>query len=377
MRCFYPKPGTNDTQREIKMKKTLMTMTAALALTAAAASAEEVHVYNWSDYIDEALLEKFEQETGIKLIYDVFDSNDVLETKMLAGKSGYDVVVPTGTFLQRQIAAGAFQKLDKSKLPNWSNLDPAILEIDAGWDPGNNYGVPYMWGSVGMSFNLDMVKERLPNADLQSLDILFKPENAEKLADCGISVLDSPTDIMLMVLKYIGKDPNNATEADYRAAAEAFKPIRKYIKTFDNQNYLNAIPNKELCVINNWSGDYATAQTRAKEAGVDINLAYYVPRTGAPAWVDNLCIPADSASKENAYKFINYMLEPEVAAKCSNFTNYANGNAKSKPFLDKAVAENPAVYPDAETMGRLYAPKAMTEEQERILTRVWTDVKSG
>ena len=182
---------------------------------------------------------------------------------------------------------------------------------------------------------------------------------------------------MLMVLKYVGKDPDNATEADYRAAAELFKPIRKYIKTFDNQNYLNAIPNKELCVINNWSGDYATAQTRAEEAGVDINLAYYVPRTGAPAWVDNMCIPSDAASKENAYRFINYMLEPEVAAKCSNFTNYANGNAKSKPFLDKAVAENPAVYPDAETMSRLYAPKAMTEEQERILTRIWTDVKAG
>ena len=362
-------------------RRTALTLIGATALSAPfirrARAEGTLNVYNWADYIGETTIEDFQNETGIAVTYDLYSSAEEMQAKMLAGSTGYDVVVMAGLTLPNFIKANIYEKLDKSKLPNWSNLDPAILEIDAGWDPGNNYGVPYMWGSVGMSFNLDMVKERLPNADLQSLDILFKPANAEKLADCGISVLDSPTDIMLMVLKYIGKDPNNATEADYRAAAEAFKPIRKYIKTFDNQNYLNAIPNKELCVINNWSGDYATAQTRAKEAGVDINLAYYVPRTGAPAWVDNLCIPADSASKENAYKFINYMLEPEVAAKCSNFTNYANGNAKSKPFLDKAVAENPAVYPDAETMGRLYAPKAMTEEQERILTRVWTDVKSG
>ena len=205
----------------------------------------------------------------------------------------------------------------------------------------------------------------------------FVAENAAKLADCGISVLDSPTDIMYMVLKYIGKDPNTATEADYRAAAEVFKPIRQYIKTFDNSNYLNAIPNKELCVINNWSGDYATAMTRAKEAGVELNLAYYVPKSGSPAWVDTMCIPSDAASVDNAYKFIEYMLQPEVAAKCSNFTNYANGNAKSKPFLDPAVANNPAVYPDAATMDRLFVTKAQTEEQERALTRVWTDVKSG
>jgi putrescine transport system substrate-binding protein len=234
-----------------------------------------------------------------------------------------------------------------------------------------------MWGSVGMTFNVDMVKQRLPNADMQSLDILFKPENAEKLADCGISVLDSPTDILFMVLRYIGKDPNTATEADYKAAAEAFKPIRKYIKTFDNSNYLNAIPNKELCVINNWSGDYATAEARAKEAGVDINLAYYVPKTGAPAWCDCMCIPADAANKDNAYKFLNYLLEPEVIAKCTNLTNYANANLKALPFVDKAIASNPAVYPDRETMSRLYTPHSPTEEQERAYTRIWTDVKSG
>lgn len=334
-------------------------------------------VYNWADYIGETTIEDFQSATGITVTYDNYASAEEMQAKMLAGSTGYDVVVHAGLSLPNFIKANIYEKLDRSKLPNWKNLDPAILKILEGWDPGNLYGVPYMWGSVGMSFNVDMVKQRLPNADLQSLDILFKPENAAKLADCGISVLDSPTDILFMVLKYLGKNPDTATEADYRAAADAFKPIRKYIKTFDNSNYLNAIPNKELCVINNWSGDYATAQSRAKEAGVDINLAYYVPRTGAPAWVDCLCMTSDSANKESAYKFIDYLMDPKVIAKCSDFTNYANGNLASKAFIKPEVLNNPAVYPDAETMSRLYAPKAPTEEQERAFTRVWSDVKSG
>lgn len=362
-------------------RRTALTLIGATALSAPFISRSRaegtLNVYNWADYIGETTIDDFQSATGIAVTYDNYSSAEEMQAKMLAGSTGYDVVFMAGMSLPNFLKANIYEKLDKSKLTNWGNLDPDILKIAAGWDPDNDHSVPYMWGSVGMSFNVDMVKERLPDADLQSLDILFKPENASKLADCGISVLDSPTDIMLMVLKYIGKNPDTATEADYREAAELFKPIRQYIKTFDNQNYLNAIPNKELCMINNCSGDYATAQTRAKEAGIDINLAYYVPRTGAPAWVDTMCIPADAASKENAYKFINYMLEPEVAAKCSNFTNYANGNAKSKPFLDPAVAGNPAVYPDAETMSRLYTPQALTEEQERILTRVWTDVKAG
>jgi putrescine transport system substrate-binding protein len=336
-----------------------------------------LNVYNWADYIGETTIEDFQSATGISVTYDNYASAEEMQAKMLAGSTGYDVVDHAGMSLPNFLKANLYTKLDKSKLPNWKNLDPAILKIVDGWDPGNAHSVPYMWGSVGMSFNVDMVKERLPNADMQSLDILFKPENAEKLADCGISVLDSPTDIMLMVLKYIGKNPDTATEADYKAAAEVFKPIRKYIKTFDNSNYLNAIPNKELCMINNWSGDYATAQTRAKEAGVEINLAYYVPKTGAPAWVDTMCIPADAGNVENAYKFLNYIMDPKVIAKCSDFTNYANGNLASKEFISPEVLNNPAVYPDAETMSRLYAPHALSEEQERILTRVWTDVKSG
>jgi putrescine transport system substrate-binding protein len=334
-------------------------------------------LYNWADYIGETTIEDFQSTTGISVNYDNYASAEDMQAKMLAGSTGYDAVVHSGLALPNFLKAGIYEKLDRSKLSNWGNLDPAILKICAGWDAGNEHGVPYMWGSVGMTFNLDMVKQRLPNADLQSLDILFKPENAAKLADCGISVLDSPTDILFMALKYIGKDPNTATEADYKAAAEIFKPIRKYIKTFDNSNYLNAIPNKELCVINDWSGDYATAQARAKEAGVDIKLAYFVPKTGAPAWVDCWCIPHDAPNKDDAYKFLNYIMQPEVIAKCTNLTNYANANLKALPFVDKAIAANPAVYPDKEVMSRLYTPSAPTEAQERAYTRVWTDVKSG
>ena len=213
---------------------------------------------------------------------------------MLAGSSGYDVVIQAGSTLERFIEAKVYQPLDKSKLPNWANLDPVILKIVEGWDPGNVYGVPYMWGTVGITYNVDMVKERIPNADLTTLDILFKPENAAKLADCGISILESPGDVMPMVLAYLGKDPNTTNPKDFHAVVEAFKPIRQYIKTFDASNYLNAIPNKELCVINNWSGDYATAKARATEAGIEINLAYRVPKTGSPAWFDIWCIPADA-----------------------------------------------------------------------------------
>ncbi|WP_373504362.1 polyamine ABC transporter substrate-binding protein [Aestuariivirga sp.] len=336
-----------------------------------------VNVYNWADYIGETTIEDFQSASGISVTYDTYSSAEEMQAKMLAGSTGYDVVVMAGLSLPNFMKANIYEKLDRAKLPGWKNLDPEVLRILAGWDPGNEYGIPYMWGSVGMTYNVDMVKERIPDANFDSLDLLFKPENAAKLADCGISILDSPTDTMLMVLKYIGKDGDTTNVKDYDAVVEAFKPVRQYIRTFDNTNYLNAIPNKELCVINNWSGDYSTAKARAEEAGVEINLEYHVPETGAPAWVDCLCIPADAQHKESAYKFLEYMLQPEVIAKCTNFTNYANGNLASKPFIDKAVLENPAVYPDEKVLKRLWAPKPFTEDQDREMTRAWQTIKSG
>lgn len=341
------------------------------------AQAGTVNLYNWSDYIGETTIADFETETGIGVVYDLYSSSEEMEAKLLAGSTGYDAVVMAGITLPQFIAAGVYEKLDRSRLTGWGNLNPTNLQMFEGYDPGNNYGVPYMWGSVGFTFNLDLVKERIPDADLTSLDLIFKPENAAKLADCGISILDSPTDIGFAVLSYLGLDPNTAGAAEYRKMAEAFAPIRQYIQTFDNQNYLNAIPNGELCVINNWSGDYAVSKARAAEAGIDMNLAYFVPKTGAPVWFDAWCIPADAPNKDNAYQFLNYMLRPEVIAACTNYTGYANSNLASLPFVDPAIVADPAIYPDAETMKRLYTTTPQTEEQNREITRIWAEIKAG
>lgn len=360
-------------------------MVGGLAATAVAmpfvhrAKAEDavLNVYNWADYIGETTIDDFQKASGITVTYDTYSSTDEMQAKMLAGSTGYDVVTMAGLSLQRFVAANIYSKLDKSKLPNWKNLDPVVLRLSEGFDPGNEYGLPYMWGSVGFTYNLDMVKERLPNADLENLDTILKPENAAKLADCGISLLDEPTDLILILLAYLGKPHDTYKKEDLDEVIALMKPVRKSIRTFDNTNYLNAIPNKELCVINNWSGDYSTAKSRAKDAGVDINLAYYVPKTGAPAWIDMMCIPADSQRKDNAHKFIDYLMEPEVIAKCTNFTNYSNANLAANKFVNPDILKNPAVYPDAETMKRLYTPKPIPEAADRMLTDTLTAIKSG
>lgn len=336
-----------------------------------------VNVYNWADYIGETTLQDFEAETGIGVVYDTYSSAEEMQAKMLAGMTGYDVVFAAGIEMPRAIGAGIYDKLDRARLTNWGNLDTGLLRILAGWDPDNLYAVPYMWGSVGFTFNVDMVRERIPDADLEDMSLIFDPENAAKLADCGISILDSPTDIMLMVLKYLGLDGDTTDLSDYDKVVAAFEPIRPYIRTFDNSNYLNAIPNGELCVINNWSGDYGVAAGRAAEAGIEMNLAYFVPKTGAPAWLDVMCIPSDAGHKDNAYLFLDYMLRPEVIAACTNYTWYANANAAAAPFVDPDILADPAVYPDAETIDRMWAPKPFTEEQDRAITRAWQTIKTG
>jgi putrescine transport system substrate-binding protein len=364
-------------------RRKILAMTAgasALAMPAIRrAHAEDavLNVYNWADYIGETTIEDFQSATGIAVTYDTYSSAEEVNAKMLAGKTGYDVVDVASTSAQRMVQAGILQKLDKSKLPSWNNLDPEIMRILDGLDPGVQYSMPYMWGSVGFTFNVDMVKERFPEIEMDNLDFLFKPENVAKLADCGISILDTSDDVLMLAMSYLGIDPYTKDVSQYQKVVEAFKPIRQHIKTFDNTNYLNAIPNKELCVINNWSGDYATAKARAAEAGVELNLEYHVPKTGSPAWIDTMVIPADAAHPENAHKFIEYLLQPEVIAKCTNYTNYANANVPAKKFIDAAVLENPAVYPDAETMKRLYPPQVTNEEQDRELTRALQAIKTG
>lgn len=341
------------------------------------AAGGSLNLYNWSDYIGETTIDDFQTETGINVVYDLYASAEEMQAKMLAGSTGYDLVIQSGLALPQEIKAGVYQKLDRSRLKNWSNLDPDILRILEGFDPGNSYGEPYMWGSVGFTFNMDMVKKRLPGVDLSSLDVIFKPENAAKLADCGISLLDSPTDIGFMVLSWLGIDPSTAGPDDYRKMVEAFKPIRKYITTFDNSNYLTSLPNKELCVANSWSGDYAVAKSRAAEAGVKIDLQYFVPKTGVPAWIDLWCMPADAKNLDSAYAFLDYMLRPEVIAKCTDYTGYANANKAATALVDPAIASDPAIYPDAETLKRMYTVKPQTEEQDRDLTRAWAEIKAG
>jgi len=345
---------------------------------APAQNARVVNVYNWSDYIDPTVLEDFTKETGIKVQYDTFDANETLETKLLAGKSGYDVVVPTGYFLQRQISAGIFQKLDKSKLPNLSNVWSEVAKRLASYDPGNQYAVNYMWGTTGIGYNVKAMHERLgPNATIDSWDVVFKPELLAKFKDCGIHMLDSADDIMPAALHYLGLDPNSTDPKDLEKAADLLMTIRPLVRKFHSSEYLNALASGEICLVVGWSGDIKQSQKRAVEAKNGVEIAYAIPKEGAQMWFDNIAIPKDAAHVDEAYAFINYLLKPDVAAKNSNLVSYANGNLASQTFIDKAVLDDKSVYPDAATMAKLYTVSARDQKAQRVINRLWTKVKTG
>ena len=360
------------------MKKYALTTSAMLALVAGMATAEEVRVYNWSDYIDEELLTKFEEETGLKLVYDVFDSNEVLETKMLAGGSGYDVVVPTGTFLQRQIQAGAFQKLDKSKLPNIGNMWDVISARTAQYDPGNEYAINYMWGTTGIGVNLAKVKEVLgDDAPIDSWDLVFKPENMEKLAGCGVHFLDAPTEMIPAALKYIGEDPDSH-DPDVIAKAEGvFTAVRPYIQKFHSSEYINGLANGDICVAVGWSGDVLQARDRADEADNGVEIAYNAPKEGAQMWFDMMSIPVDAPNPDGAHKFLNFIMDAHNMAAASNYVYYANGNKASQEFLEEDVIGDPAIYPSEEAMNNLFTTTPYDPKVQRVVTRLWTKIKSG
>ena len=328
------------------MSLKLILSTSILALSVSVASAEEVRVYNWSDYIDEELLAKFQEETDIKLIYDVFDSNDVLETKMLAGQSGYDVVVPSGTFLQRQIQAGAFQKLDAGKLPNSKNLWDVIQNRTANYDPGNAYSINYMWGTTGLGVNVAKVKEALgDDAPIDSLDLVFKPENMEKLAACGVHFLDASDEMIPAALAYLGLDPDSHEPDDIAKAEAVYAGVRPYIQKFHSSEYINSLANGDICVAFGWSGDILQARDRADEAENGVEIAYNSPKEGALMWFDQMAIPADAPNPEGAHKFLNFILNAENMAAASNYVYYANGNLASQPLLEKDVIEDPCDLP--------------------------------
>ncbi|NNL34643.1 MAG: polyamine ABC transporter substrate-binding protein [Silicimonas sp.] len=350
----------------------------ATGLLAGTAVAEEVRVYNWSDYIDEELLTKFEAETGIDLIYDVFDSNELLETKMLAGGSGYDVVVPTADFLQRQISAGAFQKLDRSKLPNMDNMWGVIEDRTAQYDPGNEYAINYMWGTTGLGVNVGKVQEILgEDAPIASMDLVLKPENMEKLAECGVHFLDAPTEIIPMVLQYLGEDPDSQDPDVIAKVEDPLLAVRPYIQKFHSSEYINALANGDICVAVGWSGDVLQARDRAAEADNGVEIAYNAFNEGSLMWFDMMAIPTDAPNPEAAHVFLNFIMDAENMAAASNYVYYANGNEASQAFLVEDVIGDTAIYPDAATLDKLYTKSPYDPKVQRVVTRLWTKVKSG
>ena len=353
---------------------------AVIAVLSPPAQAEPrtVNFYNWSNYMAPGVLEDFTRETGIKVVYDTFDANETLETRLLAGKSGYDVVVPTAYFLQRQIKANVFQKLDKSKLPNLANAWPAVTQRLAIYDPGNQYAANYMWGTTGIGYNVKAVQSILgAGAVIDSWDIVFKPENLARFKDCGIHMLDSADDIFPAALSYLGLDPNSTQQADLEKAADLVSKIRPYVRKFHSSEYLSALATGEICFVVGWSGDIMQARSRAAEAKNGIEIGYAIPKEGAQMFFDNFAIPADAKNLAEAYELINYLYRPEVAARNTDFLTYANGNLASQKLVDPKILDDKNIYPDDATLKNLFVITARDPATQRIINRLWTRVKTG
>ena len=352
---------------------------AMIAASPAAGDEPRLNIYNWSDYIAPDTIPKFEAETGIKITYDVYDGNEVLEAKLLAGNSGYDVVVPSASpFMARQIAAGVYRTLDKAKLPNWRNLDPKILELVAGADPDNAHGVPYLWSDTGVGFNEKQVLSALgEEALVDSLAVILDPANARKLAACGISLLDTPQEVFPATLAYLGLDPKSRDLGDLEKAFGALEKIRPHIRKFHSSQYINDLAGGDLCVSLGYSGDVIQARNRASEAGNGIEIAFRVPNEGAMMSVDMLGIPADAPHSENALRFIDYLLRPEVIAGITDAVWYPNPNLPATALVKPEIRNDPAVYPPAETRRRFYVDLPASSAYERARTRAWTRLKSG
>lgn len=352
------------------------------ALTAAfsATQAQEnvVNVYNWAEYTAPDTISGFEKATGIKARYDTFDSNDTLQAKLLTGKSGYDVVVPSTHYAARQIEGGLFQKLDKSKIPNWEHLDPDIMAILAEVDPGNDYLIPWGYGTNGLGFNVTRAKEILgEDVELGNWDLLFKPENAEKMKACGISMLDEAAQVFPAVLHYLGKDPNSSNPDDYKEALELLKSIRPYIRQFSSSGYIDELAAGDLCMVYGFSGDVMISAYRAKQAKKDYTIDYYIPAGGAPAWFDTMAIPKGAAHVDAAHTFINYIETPEVHAAITNTMFFPNANKSAREFVMPEVANNPMIYPPADVAKTLYVIKPQPLAIQRLQTRMWSELKSG
>ncbi|MGB5132595.1 MAG: polyamine ABC transporter substrate-binding protein [Steroidobacteraceae bacterium] len=346
---------------------------------AAAAKPEDkvLFVYNWSDYIGATTIADFEAKTGIKVTYDVFDSNEVLETKLLAGRSGYDVVVPSANFLERQIKAGVFLPLDKSKLPNLVNMDPEIMQRVAAHDPGNKYAVNYLWGTTGIGYNPELVKKAIGTDTIDSWAAVFDPAIAKKLSKCGISMLDAPSEVADSALIYLGLDPNSERAEDLAAAEQLLLKVRRYVRYFHSSQYINDLATGEICVSLGWIGDMRQAHDRGAKAQTPVKVAYSIPKEGAIMWFDMLAIPADAPHPNNAHEFLNFIMDPAVAAGISNDVAYANGNAASLPLVRDDIKNDASLYPTEEVRKKLHPHLAESQEFSRDLNRAWTRVRTG
>jgi putrescine transport system substrate-binding protein len=336
-----------------------------------------LHIYNWADYIGYHTIAEFEQQTHIKVIYELYDSNETLEAKLLAGRSGYDIVSTTTGFYGRQIKAGAYLPLDKSKLTNWKNLDPAVLAIQAQADPGNRYAVPYLHAMNGFVYNVDLVKARMPDAPTGSLAMIFDPKVIAHFADCGVTFLDSPPDVIQLALAYLHLDPNSRRVEDLHAAEAVVMAVRPYIRTFDSNDYWHQLASNETCLAIAWSSDYSVAQARAREDGTGAHLAFTLPQEGSNITYNALLIPASAPHQQAAHKFLNFILQPRVIAEITNDIHYGNDNLAARPFVNGDLLGDPAVYPPPELRARLYLPAELGQDYDRLRTRVWTHIKTG
>ncbi|HTL92430.1 MAG TPA: extracellular solute-binding protein [Steroidobacteraceae bacterium] len=338
---------------------------------------KELRIYNWADYIGKHTIADFEARTGIKVIYDTYDADETLEAKMMAGDAGYDVVSTSTDYFSRQIKAGIYRPLDKALLPNWKNLDPHILAIEAQADRGNRHAVPYLQHINGFAYNVAMIRARLPDAPVDSLDMIFKPEVIRHFADCGVTFLDAAEDVLQLALNYLHLDPNTTRAEDYQKAEKLLLAVRPYIKAFDSTEYMNGLANGEFCISMSWSADYATSRARAKAAGIDMPLAFTVPKEGANGSYDAWLIPTDAPHPLAAHKFLNYMLEPRVIAAVTNDIHYANDNAAAAAYVDPQILADPAVYLPPLVEARLYHSAEAGPALERLRTRTWTRIKTG
>jgi putrescine transport system substrate-binding protein len=338
---------------------------------------KELLVYNWADYIGKNTIANFEAATGIQVVYDTYDSDETLEAKMMAGDSGYDVVSTSTDYFSRQIKAGIYRPLDRSLLPNWKYLDPHILAIEAEADPGNLHAMPYLRHVNGFAYNVDMIRARMPAAPVDSLEMIFRPEIIRHFADCGVTFLDSAEDVLQLALNYLHLDPNTTRPEDYQRAEHLLLAVRPYVKAFDSTEYLNGLINSEFCISMSWSGDYATSRARARAAGINVPLAFTVPKEGANGSYDAWLIPADAPHPLAAHKFLNYMLEPRVIAAVTNYIHYANDNLAADVYVDPQILHDPAIYLPPEVQARLYQAREAGPALERLRTRTWTRIKTN